>query len=57
MGTYAQLPEATGIIAAEAVDQGSGHYVRPIVIGVATGVSVWLITKLLERWLGLGAKK
>ena len=45
----AQLPEATGgVMASEMLDRTPA---QSILIGVATGSLVWLVTRLLDRWL------
>lgn len=53
---YAQGPEAGG--AAASLEQAAGASVtRSIAIGVATGLSVWVVTKLLDRYLLKGGKR
>lgn len=55
-GRYAQGPEAGG--AATAMEESAGaSTTKSIAIGVATGLSVWIVTKLLDKHLfGKGAR-
>ena len=53
--SFQQSAEITGgVVAAEMA--GAGSMMRPILIGITTGVSVWLATRILDRIFGIERK-
>lgn len=51
----AQVPEVIGGLVAEQQAASDGNQIKwgAVATGVITGVSVWLATKLLDRWFGI----
>lgn len=48
-GALGQAPEAAGAVTAIASASPQRSVFQSILLGVATGVSVWLVTKFLDR--------